>query len=80
MNAGQWRADALCRTEGEPEEWFPNERPGPLRRERISTAVQVCRRCPVAEPCLTFAIEAGAIYGIYGGKTEKERAAMRRSA
>jgi WhiB family transcriptional regulator, redox-sensing transcriptional regulator len=33
----------------------------------------VCRRCPVTEQCLAWAVDAGPVEGIWGGTTEGER-------
>lgn len=38
-------------------------------------AKRVCARCPVQEECLSWAIENGEQWGIWGGKTPEERKA-----
>jgi WhiB family redox-sensing transcriptional regulator len=48
------------------------------RQAREGEAKSVCQRCPVAEPCLEFAIETNQKYGIWGGLTDKERASLKR--
>lgn len=40
-------------------------------KERV--ALDMCRRCPVKQECLDFAIRTKTVYGIFGGKTAKER-------
>jgi WhiB family redox-sensing transcriptional regulator len=73
-----WQEEAACREydnllffgeEGEPE----------LEKQaREARAKTVCQRCPVAEPCLEFAMETNQKYGIWGGLTDKERASLKR--
>ncbi len=71
-----WRHRALCRDE-DPELFFPIGTTGPALVQ-IEQAKAVCQRCPVAEPCLEFAMETNQKYGIWGGLTDKERASLKR--
>lgn len=72
-----WRTDALCREE-DPELFFPKGYDGPWQLA-IAEAKSVCRRCPVVEQCLQFALAEDIPSGIFGGLTDKERASLRRS-
>ena len=72
-----WRAQAACRTE-DPELFFPVSRGAAGRREAES-AKAICRRCPVRQACLDWAVRTGQPWGIYGGHTEDERRALRRA-
>lgn len=56
---------ALC-AEVDPDLWFPD------RGGRSLDAKRVCRRCPVAGPCLDYALEYP-VHGIWGGTTVEER-------
>jgi len=58
-----WRHRAACRDE-DPELFFQ--------------AKAVCRRCPVAEPCIAWALETGQDSGVWGGLSEDERRALKR--
>lgn len=60
----EWVADALCRTEGHPDMFFTDST-GPSRDKR--TAKDICRRCTVAQECLTEALRRGERYGIWAG-------------
>jgi WhiB family redox-sensing transcriptional regulator len=40
-------------------------------------AKSYCSDCPIAEPCLTWAVENKEEYGIWGGKTPNERRILR---
>ena len=71
-----WRDDAVCVAE-DPELFFPLGTNGPAVWQ-AQEAKAVCRRCPVAAPCLAWAMENGVEHGVWGGYTEEERRAMRR--
>ncbi|MBM02858.1 MAG: hypothetical protein CMH43_03980 [Micrococcales bacterium] len=38
----------------------------------------VCRRCPVVDECLRWALESGQDAGVWGGLSEDERRALKR--
>jgi WhiB family redox-sensing transcriptional regulator len=71
-----WRHRAACRDE-DPELFFPIGNTGPALLQ-IEEAKQVCQRCPVMEPCLSWALESGQDSGVWGGLSEDERRAMKR--
>lgn len=71
-----WRQRAACRDE-DPELFFPIGNTGPALVQ-IEEAKQVCRRCPVIEECLQWALETGQDAGVWGGTSEDERRAMKR--
>ncbi len=73
-----WRHAALCRDE-DPELFFPIGTAGPAATQ-VDAAKVVCRRCPVVEPCLTWALETGQDAGVWGGTSEDERRALKRRA
>ena len=64
-----WRHEAACRDE-DPELFFPIGNTGP--------AQAVCRRCPVVDDCLRWALETGQDSGVWGGLSEDERRALKR--
>jgi WhiB family redox-sensing transcriptional regulator len=71
-----WRHRALCRDE-DPELFFPIGNSGPALLQ-IEEAKTVCRRCPVEEMCLQWALESGQDAGVWGGMSEDERRALKR--
>jgi WhiB family redox-sensing transcriptional regulator len=71
-----WRHRALCRDE-DPELFFPIGTTGP-GLVQVEQAKAVCRRCPVVEPCLDWALRSGQDSGIWGGLAEDERRALKR--
>ena len=74
--AMDWRHRALCRDE-DPELFFPIGTTGPALVQ-IEQAKGVCRRCPVSEPCLEWALRSGQDSGVWGGLSEDERRALKR--
>lgn len=68
----EWTLAAVCQSV-DPEIFFPNKGESP------NAAKRVCDRCPVIVECLAFATAHGERYGVYGGKSERERRALARS-
>ncbi|WP_351235447.1 WhiB family transcriptional regulator [Streptomyces sp. NPDC002133] len=73
-----WREMAACLGR-DPDLFFPvgNSNSGATLMQ-ITEAKAVCRRCPVVEQCLNWAVKAVSVDGIWGGTTEVERRAMRK--
>lgn len=71
-----WRHRALCRDE-DPELFFPVGNTGPALLQ-VEMAKTVCRRCPVTESCLQWALDSGQDAGVWGGMSEEDRRALKR--
>ncbi|WP_081241177.1 WhiB family transcriptional regulator [Streptomyces viridosporus] len=71
-----WRNRAACRTE-DPDLFFPIGSSGPALLQ-TEQAKAVCRRCPVREQCLQWALDTGQSIGVWGGTSETERRALKR--
>ncbi|MDQ0681637.1 WhiB family redox-sensing transcriptional regulator [Streptomyces achromogenes] len=71
-----WRQHAACRRE-DPDLFFPIGTSGPalMQEEQAKT---VCRRCPVQEACLEWAMETDQTLGVWGGTSETQRRALKR--
>jgi WhiB family redox-sensing transcriptional regulator len=71
-----WRLRAACR-HVESAVFFPpdGERP-PQRDARETRAKAICGGCPVIRQCAAYAIQYGERYGVWGGLSERERAAL----
>ena len=71
-----WQLDAACR--GMDSSLFfhpPNERDA-ARENRAARAKAICLGCPVVEQCLNHALRVREPYGVWGGRTEDERALL----
>ncbi|WP_042428033.1 WhiB family transcriptional regulator [Streptacidiphilus anmyonensis] len=73
-----WRHRAVCKDE-DPDLFFPIGNNGPALLQ-IEEAKAVCRRCPVMEHCLQWALITGQDAGVWGGMSEDERRNMLRRA
>lgn len=69
--AYDWRIDALCRQVG-GEEFFPEKGGSTVAVKRI------CARCPVKDECLEYALDNDERFGVWGGKSERERKKIQR--
>lgn len=67
----EWQDDANCKGLGD---LFFFERGA--NGNKIATAKAICNACKVKGDCLEFALENKFEYGIWGGKTPKERMLM----
>lgn len=75
----QWMKKALCK--GKTEMFFPNE-----EESRGSAygmymiAKKICKECPVRSECLRYALDEQLFFGVFGGKTPRERRDMYRES
>lgn len=66
MHDAAWYDDAACR--GADVEIFYSDDPAATSR-----ALQLCRSCPVREPCLSTAMAEREFDGVWGGVPEARR-------
>ncbi len=66
-----WQARAACRAE-DPSTFFIE------RGASSGPGKAMCAGCPVREECLDFALEHSIKFGVWGGKSERERRQIRR--
>ena len=72
MSVPSWYKDALCKGHPNQDDFFPD------RGRSTVIARAICKKCQVIEDCLEFAVERKERFGIWGGKSERERRAIRR--
>lgn len=70
-----WRAAAACRLADGSLFFAPERELVSARRVREQQAKAICTTCPVLEPCRAYALVHREPYGVWGGLTERERAA-----
>jgi len=75
-NRAGWWTRAAC-APADPELFFPISYAGPALRQ-VARAKAICARCPIQRECLSYALGAGAIQGVWGGMTEEERRRLAR--
>ncbi|CAL9651753.1 WhiB family transcriptional regulator [Streptomyces sp. enrichment culture] len=68
-----WQEEALCAQTG-GDFFFPE--PGSSVRD----AKRICALCPIRSACLDFALSNDERFGVWGGLSERERLALRRTS
>jgi WhiB family redox-sensing transcriptional regulator len=68
-----WKDHALC-TQTDPEIFFPEK----SHWKQSIRAKLVCQKCPVQPECLAHALKHNEQYGVWGGKTARQRQELRR--
>ena len=64
MTNDTWKAYALC-AQTDPTIFFPD--PG-----QSEDAKQICKLCAVRRECLAYALDAGEMFGVWGGVDQTE--------
>lgn len=75
MTDASWRDQAACR-DADLAVFFPEPHTGRTEQYVYAEAVTVCRRCPVRDDCLAYALEAGEVNGVWGGHLPSELARL----
>ncbi len=73
MTDETWMADASCR-HSSPDLFFPGE-----DQAAMNEAKRICAACPVKQPCLDYALDNIIKHGVWGGLSEKQRRAIRKT-
>lgn len=76
LDVWEWQFEGLCRTRGAEIFFHPERERGAARRSREAFATAMCRECPVIQQCRSHALSFPENYGVWGGLTEDERAAI----
>ncbi len=72
----EWQLRAACRGMDSSAFFHPADEQGPAKEQRIAAAKSVCARCPAMMDCQSHALAVREPYGIWGGLSEDERAAL----
>ncbi|WP_010119945.1 WhiB family transcriptional regulator [Corynebacterium nuruki] len=70
----EWQLHGSCRGADSAVFFHPDGERGRARALREHRAKAICRQCPVLDRCRAHALDAGEVYGIWGGMSEAERA------
>ena len=71
-----WQNDAACRGMDSATFFHPVNERNAARKDRIASAKAICRRCPAIKECLEYALRVREPYGVWGGRSEAERALL----
>jgi WhiB family redox-sensing transcriptional regulator len=73
INAPLFDGSQLC-AQSDPDSFFPEKH---TNTHEAKAAIRVCHNCHFKEPCLEYALKED-VWGIWGGKTERQRRFMKR--
>src|SRR4029453_7706405 len=74
----EWQIVGRCRDRTGAQFFHPDDDLGRIsRRLREASAKRLCSGCPVRRQCATHALSVGEEYGVWGGFSESDRAALR---
>ncbi|MEZ0449412.1 WhiB family transcriptional regulator [Cellulomonas sp. ICMP 17802] len=76
MDLWEWQFDGACRDEDQDLFFHPEGERGSARRRRAEAAKAICATCPVIKQCLEQSLAVREPYGVWGGLSEDERAAV----
>ncbi len=73
-----WRDRAACK--GMPIDvfYFESDEENRNLKKETEKAKSYCKQCPVAEQCLSYALNEDIKFGVWGGFTSRERGTLRR--
>lgn len=80
VDVWDWQRSGACRDHDPAIFFHPDGERGRARASRERAAKRVCERCPVLWQCRRQALATQEPYGVWGGLTERERAAIIRHA
>ncbi len=72
----EWQYEGACRDTGSESFYHPDGERGAARRLRDAAAKDICSSCPVIVACREHALAIREPFGVWGGLTEDERAAL----
>src|SRR5437762_527286 len=73
----EWQLMGLCRGRDSAQFFHPDGERGSSRNRRELKAKALCAVCPVRPECAAHALATHEPYGVWGGSTEAEGAALR---
>jgi WhiB family redox-sensing transcriptional regulator len=76
MDVYEWQYAGACHGVDPSVFFSPEAERGAKRERREQAAKQLCFRCPVIDQCREHALQVQEPYGVWGGLSESERAAL----
>jgi len=71
----EWQKEGACAGVEDPSIFFPS----PGDTQSLRAAKEICTQCPVVLQCLEYAFNNKERYGIWGGKSTRERLLIMRA-
>ncbi|MFE4466961.1 WhiB family transcriptional regulator [Oerskovia sp. NPDC056781] len=76
MELWEWQYQGSCRDQDDTLFFHPEGERGSTRRRRAEAAKAICASCPVMMQCREQSLKVREPYGVWGGLSEDERAAI----
>jgi len=76
MDLWEWQYQGACRDADDTLFFHPEGERGSTRRRRAEAAKAICATCPVINECREQSLRVREPYGVWGGLSEDERAAL----
>src|SRR6478609_3206965 len=76
MDLWEWQFEGACRDADQDLFFHPEGERGSARRRRAEAAKAICATCPVLKECREQSLAVREPYGVWGGLSEDERAAL----
>jgi WhiB family redox-sensing transcriptional regulator len=76
MELWEWQYQGACRDADQTLFFHPEGERGGRRRARDARAKEICAGCPVLRECRAQSLTVREPYGVWGGLSEDERAAI----
>jgi len=76
MELWEWQYQGACRDADDTLFFHPEGERGSTRRRRAEAAKAICNACPVMLQCREQSLRVRETYGVWGGLSEDERAAI----
>ncbi len=76
MELWEWQYEGSCRDIDDTLFFHPEGERGAARRRRADAAKAICAGCPVLMECREQALAIREPYGVWGGLSEEDRAAI----
>ena len=76
MELWEWQYQGSCRDTDDTLFFHPEGERGSTRRRRAEAAKAICHSCPVMMQCREQSLRVREPYGVWGGLSEDERAAI----
>ncbi|ADG75476.1 transcription factor WhiB [Cellulomonas flavigena DSM 20109] len=76
MDLWEWQFEGACRDADQDLFFHPEGERGSARRRRAEAAKAICATCPVLKECREQSLAVREPYGVWGGLSEEERAAV----
>jgi WhiB family redox-sensing transcriptional regulator len=73
LDQWEWQFEGACNGTDPGAFFLEHNTRGSTKHDKEQRAVAICSNCPVKKECLDHALSVPEVFGVWGGKTEKQR-------